>query len=210
MKRLFYIFLILAVLVLIPFAILGERIEATMSLENTVAQMRAQGHWAWALGIGLLLADLFLPILGTVVMSALGLVYGAVLGGIFSSVGSIGAGLLAYGLSRKLGRGIAEKIAGKEGLAEGERLFSSEVGGWMVALSRWMPVLPEVIACMAGLGKMPFPRFLVALCAGSVPLGFTFAAIGAGGSQHPLLTLILSAGLPPVIWLILKPVFFRR
>lgn len=160
MKRLFLIFLILAVLVLIPFAILGERIESAMSLENMVATMRDQGRWAWALGIGLLVVDLFLPILGTVVMSALGLIYGAVLGGVFSSIGSVGAGLLAYGLCRGAGRGIAEKIAGIGGLAEGERLFSSEAGGWMIALSRWMPVLPEVIACMAGLGKMPFPRFL--------------------------------------------------
>lgn len=208
MKRLFLIFLILAALVLIPFAIMGERIEDAMSMENTVKALQARGQWAWAVGIGLLLADLFLPVLGTVVMSALGLTYGWLLGGIFASLGSIGAGLLAYGLCRGAGRGIAEKIAGKEGLEQGERLFSGEAGGWLIALSRWMPVLPEVMACMAGLTKMPLPKFVVALASGSVPLGFTFAAIGSAGVEKPVLTLLLSACLPPVIWLLLKPVFF--
>jgi uncharacterized membrane protein YdjX (TVP38/TMEM64 family) len=209
MKRLFLIFLVLAALVLVPFVIFGERIEEKMSLENTVDTLRKQGSWAWAVGVGLLIADLFLPILGTVVMSALGLIYGWLIGGLFASLGSIGAGLLAYGLCRGAGRGIAEKIAGKDGLEEGERLFSGEAGGWMIALSRWMPVLPEVMACLAGLTRMPLPKFTAALACGSVPLGFTFATIGAAGLDRPGLTLVLSACLPPVIWLILRPVFFR-
>lgn len=210
MKRLCIIFLILAVLVLIPFAIFGDRIEQLMSLENTTQQLRNQGSWAWALGIGLLVVDLFLPILGTVVMSALGLIYGGLIGGALASVGSIGSGLLAYGLCRSSGRAVAEKIAGREGLEQGEQLFSGEAGGWLIALSRWMPVLPEVMACMAGLTKMPFQRFLVALACGSIPLGFTFAFIGATGVDRPILTLVLSAALPPLIWLILRPAFFRK
>lgn len=210
MKRLFLIFLILAALVLIPFAIFGKRIEEMMSLENTVELMKNQGRWAWAAGIGLLVIDLLLPILGTVVMSALGLIYGPIIGGILASLGSIGAGLLAYGLCRSAGRDIAVRIAGKDGIEEGERIFSGEAGGWMIALSRWMPVLPEVMACMAGLTRMPLARFVIALACGSVPLGFTFASIGAAGTERPVLTLVLSACLPTIIWLILRPVFFRK
>lgn len=200
MKRLLLITLILALLVIVPFLLFGHSFAASMSLENTVHWLHSTGNWAWAAGLGLLLADLFLPILGTVVMSALGLVYGWFLGGILSAIGSVGAGLLAYGLARKLGRRTAILLTGTKGLDEGDRLFQGELGGWIVALSRWMPVLPEVVACLAGLSKMPFPRFCAALCAGSIPMGFVFAWIGHTGQEHPILAIILSAGLPPLIW----------
>ncbi len=209
MKRLFLVFLALALLVLVPFFLLGERFEEMMSFSETVRLLEGQGRWAWAVGIGLLVIDLFLPVLGTVVMSALGIVYGWP-GGIFAAAGSMGAGLLGYGLCRVLGRAAALRIAGEKGLEEGERIFRSDAGGWLVALSRWMPVLPEVIACMAGLTRMPFPKFLLALACGSIPLGFTFAIIGTGAAERPVLTLLFSAGLPPLIWACLKPVFFSR
>ncbi|MGD1978564.1 MAG: VTT domain-containing protein [Akkermansiaceae bacterium] len=200
MKRLSSIFLILALLVIVPFLIWGSWFEESMSLENTVSWLNSSGDWAWAAGLGLLIIDLFLPILGTVVMSALGLVYGWFWGGLLSGLGATGAGLLAYGLCRKAGRSAARWVTGDEGLAEGEKLFQGEAGGWLVAFSRWMPILPEVVACLAGLSKMPFKRFLAALCAGCFPMGFVFASIGQAGHDHPVLAVSLSAGLPPLIW----------
>ena len=167
------------------------------------------GAWAWAVGIGLLVIDLFLPILGTVVMSALGLIYGWFLGGILSAFGSIVSGVLAYWLCRKMGRRAAGWLAGESGLAEGERLFHGETGGWLVALSRWMPVLPEVVACMAGLSKMSFRRFFAALCVGSIPMGFVFAWIGDAGEKTPGMALLLSAGLPPVIWGVFRFIYLK-
>lgn len=209
MKRLFLIFLSLAFLVIVPFLIWGDDIEESMTLEGTVEAMRSSGSWAWAVGIGLLLVDLFLPILGTVVMSALGLVYGWFIGGVIASIGSVGAGLLAYGLAKKLGRRAALWLAGENGLAEGERLFGGEAGGWVVALSRWMPVLPEVVACMAGIARMPFGKFVAALCAGSVPMAFVFAWIGQAGQERPILAITLSAGLPPLIWGVVRMIYRR-
>lgn len=208
MKRLFLLFLALALLVIVPFLIWGGRFEEALTQENTVAQLQSAGAWAWAVGIGLLVIDVFLPIPGTVVMSALGLIYGWLPGGVFSAVGSILAGVLAYWLCRKLGRRAAKWLAGEKGLAGGERLFDGETGGWIVAMSRWMPVLPEVIACLAGLSRMPFPRFLAALCAGSIPMGFVFAWIGHAGTGRPGLALLLSAGLPPLLWGAFR-VFYR-
>lgn len=181
-----------------------------MSLENTVRWLKASGSWAWAAGLGLLLLDLFLPILGTVVMSALGLVYGWFWGGLLSAGGAIGAGLLAYGLARNLGRRAALFLTGPNGLEEGEKLFHGEAGGWLVAFSRWMPVLPEVVACLAGITRMPFPRFLAALCAGCLPMGFVFAWIGETGNERPGLALALSAGLPPLIWGLFRWCYQRK
>jgi len=201
MKRLLLLFLLLAALVIVPFLIWGGAIEVAMSPDKLVAAFQSSRDWAWLAGLGLLVIDLFLPVLGTAVMSALGLVYGWFLGGLLSALGSIGAGMLAYGLCFRLGRRAARWFAGETGLEEGERLFRGELGGWLVALSRWMPVLPEVVACLAGIARMPVRRFFLALCAGSVPMGFVYAWIGHSGVQHPLVALGLSAGLPPMIWL---------
>ncbi len=209
MKRLFLIFLVLATMVIVPFLIWGSQVEESMSLENTVSWLRSTGNWAWAAGIGLLIIDLFLPILGTVVMSALGLVYGWFIGGLLSALGSIAAGLLAYGLAHKLGRKSVLWLTGESGLAEGERLFHGETGGWLVAFSRWMPVLPEVVACLAGITKMPFKRFFAALCTGCFPMGFIFAYIGETGNEQPVIAVILSAGLPPLIWGAFR-LFYRK
>lgn len=205
--RLLLIFLFLATLVLIPFGIWGDTLTEMFSQQGSIDWMNQFGNWAWAAGILLLLADLFLPIPGTVVMSALGYLYGPIVGGLIASVGSFLSGGFAYGLCRLTGRNGAKWLLGEKDLLRGERIFSN-VGGWIVAISRWLPVFPEVVSCMAGLSSMPIWPFLIALACGSLPLGFTFAYIGFAGIENPVLAIGLSAGLPPVLWLIGQ--FFMR
>ena len=209
--RLLWLFLLLALLVLVPFVIWGDFFGELFSPEGSREWLDQFGKpWAWLAGIGLLVADLFLPIPGTVVMSALGYVYGPWLGGIIAVAGSMLSALLAYTLCRKLGRRAAEWIAGREDLEKGEEIFNGSAGGWIVALSRWLPVMPEVISCLAGLARMSWRRFVTALACGSIPLGFTFAAIGEWAHENPALALLLSAGLPPVLWALIGPHVKRR
>lgn len=205
--RLLWIFLGLALLLLIPFLVWGNSMAQTFSQEGAVTWLEQYGSWAWAAGIGLLMCDLLLPIPGTAVMAALGLVYGPFLGGLIGGGGSLLSGSVAYGLCRALGRNAAERLLGKKDLVKGEQLFS-KVGGWLVVLSRWLPVFPEVIACMAGLTRMPARSFHIAMACGSLPLGFVFAYIGHAGADHPTLAIVLSATLPPILWLCVQP-FFR-
>jgi uncharacterized membrane protein YdjX (TVP38/TMEM64 family) len=202
--RFFFLFLALVALVFLPFLLWGDVLEAAFTQAGAAAWLSSYGRWAWAAGLALLVVDLFLPVPATVVMAALGYVYGAVVGGLVAAAGSFLAGTLAYWLCRRFGRGVARRIAGAAGLEKGERLFAT-IGGWLVALSRWLPVLPEVVACMAGLARMPARTFHLALACGSVPLGFTFAALGQAGAEQPVLALVLSAGLPPVLWLVVQP-----
>ena len=81
--------------------------------------------------------------------------------------------------------------------------------GWLVALSRCMPVLPEAVACLAGIARMKWRVFLPALACGSVPLGFTFAAIGHLGQNEPAWALALSLGVPVVLWVVAARVMRR-
>lgn len=186
--------------IILPFLIWGQEFEAALSLEGVRAWLETYGAWAWLAGIMLLVADIVLPIPGTVVMSALGWKYGWLLGGCIAATGSILSGATAFFLCRWCGRSAARWIAGEEGLRKGERLFEQR-GGWLVALSRWTPVLPEAVACLAGLCGMKRRVFLPALACGSLPLGFAFAAIGHMGHESPGLALALSALLPAALWL---------
>ncbi len=197
------------VVFLVPFVIWGGSVEQLFSQAGTVEWLRGHGRWAWAAGFALLASDLVLPVPGTVVMSALGFVYGPVLGGLLGATGSFLSGAIAYWLCRALGRGAALRLLGERDLERGERLFVS-AGGWLVVLSRWLPLLPEVVACMAGLTHMPARLFHLALACGSLPLGFAFAAVGHAGTEHPALALAASALAPPALWLAVQPLFRAR
>lgn len=203
------IFIVLALLVLIPFAIWGDYFLSIFDGTSARLWIQNQGAWGWLSVMGLLIVDLFLPIPATGVMSAAGYVYGPWTGGIISTVGSTLSGLLAYGLCRGLGRGAAAWLAGEEGLAQNEALFR-RTGPWLVALSRWLPVLPEVLACLAGLARMPFGSFLLSLLCGTVPMAFTYAAVGALFGSEPGWALVLSIALPGVLWLAFRPLLRAR
>lgn len=192
-----------------PFLIWGEALETNLTDEGAGAWLESYGAYAWAGGIGLLIADLALPVPTTAVMAALGIVYGPLLGGLVAVAGSVASGLVGYGLSRGFGRPLVLRLLGERALANGERLFAG-AGGWMVALSRWLPVVSEVVAFMAGLSRMRFSVFLAALVCGSVPLGFVFAFVGGAGADSPLLTLGLSALAPFFLWGAARPLLSRR
>ena len=184
-----------------PWLIWGEAFERSFSLVGTLAWLRELGPWAAAAGVGLLVADIALPIPSTIVMSALGATYGFWVGGLLSILGSMLAGLTAYGLARWAGRPAAIWIAGEDSLVRTEELFARG-GAWLVLTSRWLPILPEAVACLAGLARMPFRTFFWALMVGSVPLGLTFAWVGTLTEDREGLALALSAGLPIGAWLL--------
>ena len=184
-----------------PWLIWGEAFERSFSLVGTLAWLRELGPWAAAAGVGLLVADIALPIPSTIVMSALGATYGFWVGGLLSILGSMLAGLTAYGLARWAGRPAAIWIAGEDSLVRTEELFARG-GAWLVLTSRWLPILPEAVACLAGLARMPFRTFFWALMVGSIPLGLTFAWVGTLTEDREGLALALSAGLPIGAWLL--------
>ena len=192
---------VLIVLILVPFLIWGGQLEAIFSLEGSKVWMEQYGHWAWAVGLLLLLADLFLPLPATVIISALGILYGPWLGGLIGATGVTLAGSLAYHLSAALGERGAVWLLGEKDFERGQDLFLHH-GGWMVAFSRWLPILPEVIAVMAGLSRMPAKIFYVGILCGSIPLGFAYAWIGHLGRDVPQFAILLSAGLPVLLWFV--------
>lgn len=189
----------IAAFFLISWGLFGQGLEEIWNVERLAAHFENAKGWAWLLGIVLLMADLLLPIPGTVVMSALGAVYGFWIGGLLSAIGSMLAGILGYGVGRFFKESFAKRWLGEKDFEKGKSLFERG-GAWVVAMSRALPILPEVLACMAGLLRMPFGKFVIALACGSIPMGFLFAWIGTVGRDQPAWGLAFSLGVPAVLW----------
>jgi uncharacterized membrane protein YdjX (TVP38/TMEM64 family) len=199
MGRLLALFFLLAVIVIVPFALWGEETERLWSTQALVEATSGSLSYAWLIVVALLVADILLPVPNTAVIAAGGILYGPLLGGAVATLGLTASGLVGYGASRHFGRPVARWLIGEQGLGEGDRLFASS-GGWLVAGSRWLPILPEVVSCMAGLARMPLYRFVLAMLCGVVPLAFIFSTAGYYGADRPLLTLVLTALLPLPVW----------
>jgi uncharacterized membrane protein YdjX (TVP38/TMEM64 family) len=189
--------------IILPFLFWGDFFERLFSIEATRALLEAHRSTAWLIGIGLLMSDLVLPIPGTVIMSALGWLYGPLLGGVAASAGSLLSALIAYALSRTIGRRMAVWIAGEENLSAAADWFATR-GGAVIALSRCLPVLNEAIACLAGLSNFPLPQFCAAATLGALPVGFAFAAIGHLGKDDTTAATLLSAILPLLLWFLYR------
>ena len=172
------------------------RIPTAQEANDAVLVLLEYGSWAWALGIALIWADLVLPVPQTVVIAALGILYGTLLGGLLGSLGLITGGLLGYGLMLTSARRFAQRFAGPRSLHKMESLFDRS-GAWAIVLTRSLPYsIPEAMVFLAGLAGMPLRRFTAALTIGGVPTAFVFAAIGAGWADQPMLALVVSYVLP--------------
>lgn len=192
-------FVILAALFLSSWLLWGGKWDEQFTLQGSITWLDSAGPWAWLAGILLLIGDLVLPVPGTIVISALGFIYGVVIGGLVAGTGLSAAGMLGYGIGRLCGTRFARRWLGEREFEAGHRIFT-QGGGWIVAMSRALPILPEVISCMAGLVGMPFKRFAVALACGSFPMGFLFAAVGHAGRDTPGWALAFSLILPALLW----------
>ena len=62
MIRLLAVVLALALLVALPFVLWGDEVAAWLSIDGAAEWMRGYGGWAWAAGLALIAADIFLPV----------------------------------------------------------------------------------------------------------------------------------------------------
>ena len=185
------------------------RVPTTEQANAAVLTLREHDTWAWAVGIALIWADVALPVPQTVVIAALGIIYGTLLGGFLGSLGLITGGLLGYALMRTSARRVAQRFIGSRSLRQVESVFDRR-GAWAIVLTRGFPYsVAEITVFLAGLAGMPLGTFIAALTLGSVPTAFAFAAMGAGWADQPILALVVSYVLPalllPVVLYLMRP-----
>jgi uncharacterized membrane protein YdjX (TVP38/TMEM64 family) len=139
------------------------------------------GPWmAGVIGVGLLLADVVLPVPSSGVMVVHGAVYGVVIGSILSLLGGTGATVVAFLLGRR-SRATLERLAGPEQQARATALLD-RFGIWAVLLTRPVPVLAETVAIMAGTGRLGWWQATWAGALGTLLPAVGYAAAGTLGA----------------------------
>jgi uncharacterized membrane protein YdjX (TVP38/TMEM64 family) len=203
--RFMLLFLALSVLVLLVFLLWGGAFETGFSAAGSARYFRDHPRTAGGLGVGLLVADLLLPIPTTGVIGGLGAALGAVPGFLWGWLGLSLAGLLGYGLARLGGERWADRLASPAEQAQ-FRVWFDTWGSLAIVISRLLPILPEVLSVLAGLYRMHARRFIPAVILGSVPPALIFAWLGSEAREHPgpalwAMVLILSAAWGLFLWI---------
>ncbi len=150
----------------------------------------------------LLFSDLFIAVPTLTVMILSGYFLGHFYGAMAAITGVMLAGISGYILSYIYGEKL-EKLVIKDyqqRLALREQF--EQYGILMIIFSRAMPILPEVTACLSGMTKMPFVKFLLAWTISSVP--YTLIATYAGSVsslESPKPAIIAAVTLTVIVWI---------
>lgn len=135
------------------------------------------GWWAVAVGVGLLLVDVVLPVPSSVVMVANGAILGVVLGTVLSLVGSTGAAMVGFLIGRR-GGGLLRRIVSPGEIDRANRLLD-RWGLLAIVVTRPIPLLAETMAIIAGTSRLGWRPVLGAVVAGAIPASLLYAVTGA-------------------------------
>lgn len=132
---------------------------------------------AATLGVGLLIADVLLPVPSSLVMVAHGALFGVFGGTLLSLVGSLGASLFGFWLGRRGGR-LLERLVSPEERGRADDMLK-RWGTLAIIVTRPVPLLAETIAIMAGTSSMGWGNVALAALSGSLPPALLYALTGA-------------------------------
>ena len=152
--------------------------------------------------IALLALDIVFAVPTLTIIMLSGYFLGHTYGAIASITGVLLAGGLGYMLSYFYGEKLEKLIIKNEQQRQELRVVFNQFGIPMILLSRAMPILPEVTACMSGMTKMPFWKFMLAWILSSVPYVLIASYAGAISTlNNPKPAIITAIGLTTFFWL---------
>lgn len=153
-------------------------------------QVMTHGWGAAGLGVGLLVADIVLPVPASLVMLAHGALFGVVPGAALSLVGRTGNAMAGVALGRGAGRLYGRQV-------RGDREHGGElVERWglvAVVVSRPIPILAESVVVGAGSLGLSAPAVVGAAALGSVPEALLYALAGAVASSFGSMAIVFGA-----------------
>jgi uncharacterized membrane protein YdjX (TVP38/TMEM64 family) len=182
-------------------------------LTDPTPWMKHGGVVAATLGVGLLVADVVLPVPSSLVMVAHGALFGVLGGTLLSLVGSMGAALFGFLIGRRGGRWL-ERVVTHEERARADDLLR-RWGALAIIVTRPVPLLAETVAIMAGASSMGWGRVALAALAGSIPPALLYALAGAAVANFQSTALmfgfvLLVAGFFWLIGRLLDPFLNRK
>ena len=154
--------------------------------------------------VGLLAADVFLPVPSSLIMILSGAAFGVWWGSLFAFAGSIGGEWLGFEIARRYGTSWSSRFIGDE--AEVRRLNRVLIthGAAAVAVTRALPVVMETMSVVAGLSAMSRRTFLLASALGTAPIVVVYAYAGAmsreTGSLVPAIVILIAVAAAGWVW----------
>lgn len=203
MKNLIKIMLILALLFSSTFLIAKltgflniNQIESWLKLAKEVSPL-----YVGATITLLLFADLFIAVPTLTITILSGYFLGFQYGFLSSILGMVLAGGCGYFLSMLIGEKIVFYLMKDKNKIDEMKLSFQKYGFSMILLSRSMPILPEVTACLSGLTGMPFSRFMLAWLTNSIPYALLASYSGSISSlENPKPAIYTAIGISVVLW----------
>lgn len=175
MKR----YLLIVVALIVCFTVVFFIVEAmgVPLLTDPTPWMKHGGVLAASLGVGLLIADVVLPVPSSIVMVAHGALFGVLWGTVLSLIGSTGAAVFGFAIGRRGGKALEWIVTP----AERERASNvlERWGTLAIIITRPVPVLAETVAIIAGTSLMSWRSLIVSSVAGSLPPALLYALTGA-------------------------------
>lgn len=174
-----------------------EQIEDWLTYAQSLSPV-----YVGSLTVVLLLADIVIamPTLTVTILS--GFFLGAGYGALSAIAGMTLAGMAGYGLGWRYGDAVLNfLIKDEEKVRDAKQAFTNN-GFGMILLSRAVPILPEVTACLAGATGMKFSRFISAWLMSTLPYCIIAAYSGSISTiNDPKPALITAAMLTGTLWL---------
>ena len=183
-KTIFYIIVFIAIIIvtvylLIYIIFIDDTILYRFVVEwivNPIASLEIIGIFLFV--IVMAIQGIIVPIPSEVILLAAGLIYGTLGGGIMGIIGSVGAGLLCYYLSRKGGRPLARKFVGDRALNMADD-FIHKYGIWAILIFRFIPFIPfDPVSYASGLVDMYVKKYSLGTFLGSIARAFFWAWLG--------------------------------
>ncbi|NQX82811.1 MAG: VTT domain-containing protein [Flavobacteriaceae bacterium] len=204
MKHLIKIILIIASFFALTFILV--KITGVLSVEQIKAWFlqakELSPYYMGGIVVLLLFSDLFIAIPTLTVITLSGYFLGFQYGAISSLIGLTLSGLTGYGLSNAFGEKIFKFLLKKEEARKEAKQTFIQHGFIMILLSRAMPILPEVTACLAGMTNMKFAKFVSSWLLSSVPYVIIISYAGSVSSlENPKPAIYTAIGVSATLWL---------
>ncbi len=167
--------------------------------------LQARGFSPWYVGglvVLLLLADLLVSVPTMAVSLLAGYFLGPALGALAAISGMALAGICGYLVSRQIGVRMLNFLLSNASEREAAINSFQEHGFTLILFSRAVPMLPEVSACLAGMTRMPFARFLVAWAIATVPYAVIATYFGSVSTlEDPAPAILAAVVISGTLWL---------
>jgi len=164
------------------------------------------GFWAPLIsGLLQLVTSIFPPGPSFILSIVNAMLYGAVLGGLLTFVTALAAAAVCFGIGRIVGRPGVEHLVSEESLARVDG-FMEEKGVLAVFLARLIPFInPDVVSYVAGVTRIGWMPFLLAVGAGAVPSTVFYSFVGETAVEATgwVLLMVMAATVLPLVILVL-------